>query len=286
MEESKKRKHQKKKKHHSKKHKRSSRSHRDDRSSSSSSRSSGRSPSASIPSAPSEAQWVEKAQPVHRDSWMLPSKPSSSALNEHEPKTEPQVVRQYNVALPPPNVLNVSSPFPSVPDGTTTTVATTAAKMGDGGSSWRRMKWKRVHEQAERENRTIEDVAQERYGSMEAYERERQALDLESEQSSRRSSLNSSRPTSGGGSVFRRPGQPTSRRSSQLQSPSDRRDVNRKAADDEKEKERELLLFQPPQVSRDVQIQQIGDGAYQKQGTGEYTHKGGEDQREVEGGKK
>ncbi|KAI8981042.1 CwfJ C-terminus 1-domain-containing protein-like protein [Pilobolus umbonatus] len=47
-------------------------------------------------------------------------------------------------------------------------------KYGDAGSSWRMMKLKRTREQAEDEGRSVEEVALERYGSMEKYQ---EALD-------------------------------------------------------------------------------------------------------------
>ncbi|KAJ3095993.1 hypothetical protein HDU97_006321 [Phlyctochytrium planicorne] len=53
-------------------------------------------------------------------------------------------------------------------------------KFGDGGSNWRMMKLKRAYEIAEEESRPIEDVALERYGTLEAFQEaveEREWLD-------------------------------------------------------------------------------------------------------------
>jgi hypothetical protein len=43
-------------------------------------------------------------------------------------------------------------------------------EFGDKGSNWRMMKLRRVHEIADEESRSIEDVAVERFGSIEAFE--------------------------------------------------------------------------------------------------------------------
>ena len=58
--------------------------------------------------------------------------------------------------------------------------ASKASTPGGPGSSWRMMKLRRVYETAEEEGKPVEEVALERYGSLEAFEEakeERRTLD-------------------------------------------------------------------------------------------------------------
>lgn len=104
-------------------------------------------------------------------------------------------------------------------------------KLGGPGHQWRMMKLRRLYETADEEGRSVEDVAMERYGSMEAFNEaraERQSLDDQqqsrggrrqgtygsaassnapSRSDSPRSSANVSRPLSRQSSSFRKPGE-------------------------------------------------------------------------------
>ncbi|KAJ3300710.1 hypothetical protein HK104_007611 [Borealophlyctis nickersoniae] len=97
---------------------------------------------------------------------------------------------------------------------------------GDSGSSWRMIKLKRVYEAAEEEKRSVEDVALERYGSLEDFEQakaERAFLDARrggrgaSDRSSSSRKEGEYRPTIRSRASFQRPGESSSG------SPSDRR---------------------------------------------------------------
>lgn len=71
-------------------------------------------------------------------------------------------------------------------------------KVGDAGSNWRMMKLRRVHEVATEENRPLEEVALERYESMEAFhqaQEERKELDKRRENRTSRASSTSGKST-------------------------------------------------------------------------------------------
>ena len=75
-------------------------------------------------------------------------------------------------------------------------------EFGDKGSNWRMMKLRRVYEIADEESRSIEDVALERFGSLEAFEEakdERAFLDGKAP-ASRRDSSSSGRKSKSGSS--------------------------------------------------------------------------------------
>ena len=87
-------------------------------------------------------------------------------------------------------------------------VSKTAATPGGPGHQWRMMKLRRVYEASEDEGRSVEDIALERYGSMEAFNEarvERQFLDDQHGQrgGSRRGGQGEERLA---GSAFRKPG--------------------------------------------------------------------------------
>ena len=105
-----------------------------------------------------------------------------------------------------------------------------AVTPGGPGSSWRMMRLRRVYETAEEEGLPIEQVALERFGSLEAFEEakeERQALDLRdggrSNQSQERGRPSSSRNDGERGFMFNdAPGSAASSRSSSYRKPTGR----------------------------------------------------------------
>ncbi|KAJ3044780.1 hypothetical protein HDV00_000655 [Rhizophlyctis rosea] len=92
---------------------------------------------------------------------------------------------------------------------------------GDNGANWRMMKLKRVYETAEAEGRSVQDVAMERYGSLEDFEEakaERAFLDDRRSQKGRERRDDGYRPTVRSGASFQRPSEDNSRRAGRTES--------------------------------------------------------------------
>lgn len=150
--------------------------------------------------------FFESAGDGHQRKSKQPKKSASDLSAVHPRELNPDLRAQLSAPV------GASPPVPPPSSSSTTSGTQAPRKFGDGGLQWRLTKLKRVFEQAEREGRAVEEVAMDRYGSLEEFQaalRERDAS--QSRHSSRpnsggsRRSGDSSRPSTGSG--FRRPGE-------------------------------------------------------------------------------
>lgn len=95
--------------------------------------------------------------------------------------------KAYWQGAPPANAASTSSAAATAAAGSSTPKSGSPAP-GSSGSAWRMTKLKRTYEAAEEEGRSIEDVARERYGSLEAFEEAREERRVLDERGDRRKS--------------------------------------------------------------------------------------------------
>ncbi|XP_077239241.1 cwfJ-like family protein [Tasmannia lanceolata] len=99
--------------------------------------------------------------------WMLKplSKPDTKSAQINEPQEEPQV---EEVKKPNPRELNpyFKDDGTGYPEGESQTTGGNHSVVGDGGASWRLKALKRAQEQAAREGRKLDEVVEERWGSL------------------------------------------------------------------------------------------------------------------------
>lgn len=99
-----------------------------------------------------------------REDWMLNEDPSifsGSVRSKNATILAREKARADSLRIAKERELN-----PEMNNGTKSLPRTKI--IGDGGSSWKAMKVKRVYEHAEKEGKTVEEVAIERFGSMDA----------------------------------------------------------------------------------------------------------------------
>ncbi|PKS06721.1 hypothetical protein jhhlp_006795 [Lomentospora prolificans] len=132
-----------------------------------------------------ESQDRAKSATIERDSWMMaPSALDIDYVHRHNkdpppspPKKEPERVlhhRELNQGLRDYAYESDDQ------DGETIKEISVNYKFGDNGSQWRMMKLQTVYSTAERDGVSVEDVAQERYGSLQEFDiarEEREELD-------------------------------------------------------------------------------------------------------------
>uniref|UniRef100_A0A3P8ZY04 CWF19-like protein 2 n=1 Tax=Esox lucius TaxID=8010 RepID=A0A3P8ZY04_ESOLU len=130
---------------------------------------------------------VEKC--VHRDEWMtfdfLTMRTTSTAekraekerLKEEESE-KARVIEQAGLHKLELNPFWKDGGSGLPPEKTATTVVKKAAIVDDGGLGWLRKSYQRMKEQAEREQRSLETIVAERYGSMEMFQRRMEEAEM------------------------------------------------------------------------------------------------------------
>ncbi|THH31174.1 hypothetical protein EUX98_g3001 [Antrodiella citrinella] len=147
---------------------------------------------------------------LKRDDWMLAPQTAqvvpvgedmsespdffSGLGREHRKKPPPRIIEQPKVSTHELNPeLRESAGLSAMPAASTSAPAERKTTPGGPGSQWRMMKLRRVYETAEDEGKSVEEIAIDRFETLEAFEEAKQERQILDEREGRRGGSSSSR---------------------------------------------------------------------------------------------